>query len=106
MRGFVWGQLIAGSGFESVLGISRTREADPNEKLLLQLYGETGKVYETEISLAPNSGQSLKLSDIVSGAGHGQPSSIWYLLTGTKPDFNAISVVADPRGNCTAEHAF
>lgn len=106
MRGFVWGQLIAGSGFESFLGISRTREAHPDEKLLLQLYGETGKIHESEVLLAPNSGQSLKLSDLVPATENGPPSSVWYLLTGTKPDFSAISVVADPRGNCTAEHAF
>jgi hypothetical protein len=106
MRGFVWGQLIAGSGLESFLGISRTREAHPDEKLLLQLYGEAGKLHEAEISMAPNSGRSLKLSDIVPAAGSGNPSSIWYLLTGSKPDFSAISVVTDRRGNCTAEHAF
>ena len=106
MRGFVWGQLIGGSGIDSYLGVSRTRDADPDEKLLLQLYGETGKVHEEKISIAPNSGQSFKLSDVVPSTTNGDPSSVWFLLTGTKPDFSAISVVADGKGNCTAEHAF
>jgi hypothetical protein len=106
MRGFVWGQLIAGSGLESYLGISRNHTADPDEKLLLQLYGEAGKLHEAEISIAPNSGRSLKLADVIPDAESGEPSSVWFLLTGTKPDFSAISVVADREANCTAEHAF
>lgn len=108
MRGFVWGQLIDGGDFKSYLGVSRTRSADPQAKLLLQLYGEGGKVCESEIAIPPGSGRSFKLAELLpeNDLAVGNPAFLWYLITGPKPDFWAHSVVTDRNGNCTAEHAF
>jgi hypothetical protein len=36
----------------------------------------------------------------------GAPTCLWYLISGTKPDFYAHTVVVDRHGNCTAEHSF
>lgn len=108
MRGFVWGQMVAGRDFESYLGISRTPNADPNEVLLLQLFGEEGLIEESRISIPPNTGHVVKLSDTAASTlcASDKPHCVWYLLTGTKPDFGAQSAVADRNGNCTGEHSF
>jgi hypothetical protein len=108
-RGFIWGQLIAGEGFRSQLGVARSPAADRTENLMLQIYGERGKVHERPLEIPPGSGASLQLADLVPDAEEferGEPTCLWYLLTGTKPDFYAHSIVADRHGNATAEHAF
>lgn len=108
-RGFIWGQLIAGAGFRSLLGVARDATADRDSTLTLHVYGEAGKLHERPLAIAPGSGTRLELADLVPDAGaigRGTATCLWYLITGTKPDFYAHSVVVDRHGNCTAEHSF
>lgn len=110
-KGFSWGQMPIGHGFDSRLGITTNLPDGGACSVDVCLYNATGKVAERQVDLPAGAARTFTAEELLPGdalpvQGEGA-DYIWFELRSARPDVYGYSVVRHVgSGHCSGEHGF